>query len=267
MPSFASLAPLAVRHATPVPPPEPCPRHTAPRLARGVLEDTNVVGDVRIVSLRMEERVAWSAGQYARVLFDGFPARAFHLSKRLDGSLSDREVVLHVRARPDGQLGPAFGDRIRAGHSLVLQVPLGEAFDERTCDADFACDGEGLARLWALFGRSSFRCGQGSPLVHLAGSDRIDCRYVDRMKTLLRERGVRVVPLAAGTKPRRRPLVVTGEDPLIERLSAVALRAGLPVHAPRNDWDHTGRPFDAPRPNLREMVGARLAGLPLAELG
>ena len=264
MPSLASLVAPPVRCRLPVEVDGGPDGHTPCRLVRGVLEDISHVEGVRILSLRMERRVPTRAGHYARIIFDGFPARAFHLSARLDGSLGDREVVVHVHARPNGRVGGAIGGAIRPGRSLVLQTPLGEAFDEDATGADFVCDAVGLARVWSLFRRASIE--RNGPLVHVEMPRREGVAYARRMCALLRERGLRTVPLNAETSPRHRPLVVTGESRLIDRLRDDALRLGSQVHAPANDCDHTGRPFDAPPIRLRDRWGATLAGIPLGGL-
>src|SRR5262245_33741149 len=67
-------------------------------------------------------------GQYYQVTFRGFPARCYSATVPFAGRCDARVLRFHVRLVPHGRVSSALGGRIRTGHRVKLEGPLGTAY-------------------------------------------------------------------------------------------------------------------------------------------
>jgi len=122
-------------------------------LKRVVGEVTSVekpTHDIAIVRIELSEPVAYTAGQFASVVFPGFPARDYSFATPpYEGQT---EVEFHVRRMNDEGVSAFVFDRLEPGEAVAIQGPLGFAFlRERETGPIFAvAGGTGLAPVRAI---------------------------------------------------------------------------------------------------------------------
>lgn len=77
------------------------------------------------VRLEVDPRSPFSfaAGQYARVAFDGLPARDYSMANRPD----ERILEFHI-GDPERATGPGLRERLKPGHPAAIEGPFGESF-------------------------------------------------------------------------------------------------------------------------------------------
>lgn len=156
----------------------------APRAqqARGVVAQiTDLTHDVVEVTVATDAATPfpWRPGQYAQVTFSGFPARAFSPTMALDGTDRAGSFRLHVKRIEGGQVSSAIGRRIRPGHALALDGPLGQpalqpGFPGRMV---LVSSGTGFAPMWAI-ADAALRETPSRRMVVVAGVDALENLYM-----------------------------------------------------------------------------------------
>ncbi len=209
----------------------------APSNASGTLTSRGVVAattelthDVVEVTVAIHPATpfVWRAGQYAHVTFAGFPSRAFSPTMALDGSDRPGSFRLHIKRIEGGRVSPAIGRRIRPGHTLTLEGPVGRAALEPgfTGRLMLYASGTGFAPIWAV-ADAALRENAARRMVVVAGVDALENLYMaEALERMSGCPNVVVMPVTAEPQAYT-PMIRSG--PLIGFASMIA--PGDRVHA------------------------------------
>jgi len=82
--------------------------------------------DIRIVRLRIEDDgpLAFAAGQFAEVTFDGMPPRDYSMANQPGGA----ELIFHIRAIAGGRVSAWLAENLGPGDSVRLEAPFGTSY-------------------------------------------------------------------------------------------------------------------------------------------
>ncbi len=106
--------------------------------------------DIRIVRLAILSGgpFTFSAGQYARVTFEGLPARDYSMANRPD----QPELELHIRQLGGGTSSVHAGTRLRLGDAVAVEGPYGTSYlrERHTGPIVAVAGGSGLAPIKSI---------------------------------------------------------------------------------------------------------------------
>ncbi len=78
------------------------------------------------VQLGPNQPFPFHSGQFAKLRFGRLPARSYSMASQP----GDRELVFHIRIRPDGRVSQHVAHELRAGDPVEVRGPFGEAYWE-----------------------------------------------------------------------------------------------------------------------------------------
>jgi 3-phenylpropionate/trans-cinnamate dioxygenase ferredoxin reductase subunit len=161
--SLPRFPPLSEASTSPAHPAR-APRDFTPRLEAGaeavpgITVEGTVTGiadlaeDVVEVTVAPRGGLGIRPGQYLDVAFDGFPARAFCPTARLDGQPEEGLLRFHVERARNGRVSTALGREIFPGHRVTVSGPRGSAWlrPARREPLVLVSGGVGFAQVWAV---------------------------------------------------------------------------------------------------------------------
>jgi naphthalene 1,2-dioxygenase ferredoxin reductase component len=122
--------------------------HPARTIKATVLDIDAPTHDVRIVRLRPNKKLSFTAGQYATVKFGADLARPYSMANAEDDELFE----FHVRIVPGGLVSGFVDQQLKPGHAVQLSGPLGTAYLRRKHEGPMLCvaGGTGLAPILSI---------------------------------------------------------------------------------------------------------------------
>ncbi len=146
---------------------------TAPIVGKtnGFVEELNELSnDVLELVIRVKEPMRYRPGQYAKLTLDGYPAREYSYSARMDGTEAPDQLVFQIKRLKSGEISSALGNSIRIGHKAQISGPFGSAFlrVQETGPLVLTCSGTGFAPIWSL-ARAVTLANDNRPLTIIAG--------------------------------------------------------------------------------------------------
>ncbi|MBL8348504.1 MAG: 2Fe-2S iron-sulfur cluster binding domain-containing protein [Rubrivivax sp.] len=224
------------------------------------------------VRLRAEQAFPFRSGQFAKLRFGRLPARSYSMASQP----GERELVFHIRVRPDGQVSQYVANELRAGDPVEVRGPFGEAYWQGSAKAT-ASSANGKApsadrHLLLLAGGTGM-----APILSVLDAalrDGHDPRYIDvyhgvrtpsdlyaeaALHQRARDFGLRFVPVYAEGGPGRTGLLhdavsadfsdlgaslihVAGPPPMVDAVRGVAQRRGAAPERIRADAFHASEP-------------------------
>ncbi|MEQ9122616.1 MAG: 2Fe-2S iron-sulfur cluster-binding protein, partial [Alphaproteobacteria bacterium] len=126
--------------------------HPLKRLVGSVAGVDKATHDIAIVRVRLEEPLAYTAGQFASVAFPGFAARDYSFGAPPAGPEGSEELEFHIRRMGDGGVSAFVYDELEPGEPVAVQGPLGFAFlrEAETGPIFAVAGGSGLAPIRAI---------------------------------------------------------------------------------------------------------------------
>jgi NAD(P)H-flavin reductase/ferredoxin len=163
------------------------------KVAGLVTEISKLSPEVVEVAVALQSPLQYRPGQYVRMKFQGFPAREYSPTCRLDGSFDPNELIFHVRRLPGGLISSQLGATIRPGHRTQINGPFGHAFlREGEGPLVLVAGGTGWAPIWSL-ARAARHEQRHRDVVVIAGSRDPDNLYMRPALNWLIDDGVRDV--------------------------------------------------------------------------
>jgi CDP-4-dehydro-6-deoxyglucose reductase/ferredoxin-NAD(P)+ reductase (naphthalene dioxygenase ferredoxin-specific) len=145
--------------------PDEVAAHPQRKLACRVVELDDATHDIKRVRLAVEQGgpFTFSAGQYARVTFDGLPARDFSMANRPD----DPVLEFHIRAVSGGAVSQFVARGLKRGDTVRVEGPFGVAYlrEAHTGPVLALAGGSGLAPIRSIVERA-LQAGMRQP-IHL----------------------------------------------------------------------------------------------------
>jgi len=139
--------------------------HPRRRLLCRVVRIEDVTYDTRCIRLEIERGgpFAFSAGQYARVVFDERPPRDYSMANRPDEPI----LEFHVRQMAGGVASHYVAERLKLGEPVRVEGPFGSAFLRNRHEGPILAiaGGSGLAPIKSIVETALAR-GAGQP-IHL----------------------------------------------------------------------------------------------------
>lgn len=157
----------------------------------------------RLVRLALDRAFAYEPGQSALIGLHGQPDRRhYSLATPPDIAAADGALEFLVRVARDGSIGPHL-DGIRRGALVDVEGPEGRfifppVLEARACL--FVAGGTGIAPIRAMLLRAAAMPGLSLRLAYSARSSR-DFAYLSELKTLRRDRGLRLLLTATREAP------------------------------------------------------------------
>jgi len=148
-----------------------------PSLAGTVLEHHRASRDIAIVRLRLDQPLAYHAGQYVSVEIPQCPRRWRYLSPAMPSD-PQGHIEFHIRSVPRGLVSPAVVAETRPGDRWRVSAPHGGLHIDRTGgDVLMVAGSTGLAPLRALI--MDLTRFADNPRVHLFFGARYPCELYD----------------------------------------------------------------------------------------
>ncbi len=148
-----------------------------PWLAGTVLEHHRVSRDIAVVRLRLDQPLAYHAGQYVSVEIPQCPRRWRYLSPAMPADPGGH-IEFHIRSVPGGLVSPAVVTETRPGDRWRVSAPHGGLhIDRRGGDVLMVAGSTGLAPLRALI--MDLARFADNPRVHLFFGARYPCELYD----------------------------------------------------------------------------------------
>ena len=158
--------------------------HPRRRLNCRVTAIGDATHDIKCIRLAVDEsnRLAFTAGQYARLTFPGVPTRDYSMAS---GS-SERELEFHIRRVPGGAATQYVHTRLKLGDPVLVEGPFGSSHLREQHTGPILCiaGGSGLAPIKSIV-ETAIACGMRQP-IHVyfgARSDR-DLYLIDVFEDL-----------------------------------------------------------------------------------
>jgi 3-phenylpropionate/trans-cinnamate dioxygenase ferredoxin reductase subunit len=207
--------------------------------------------DVWEAGIATERPLLYLPGQYVQVQFDGFPSRPFSITHALRGPSDGRTMFFHMRRMAKGQVTRSLGERIRAGHRVVLKGPFGAAHFRPKSGGRLIliATNTGFAPIWSI-AVAALRENPGRPIIIIAGGRGMQALYMGpALAQLARFPNVMIIPVCSGAqhlppavKPGRPtdhlpPLIpgdevyACGAQGMVEEIKAIAARSGAICYA------------------------------------
>lgn len=148
-----------------------------PWLAGTVLEHHRVSRDIAVVRLRLDQPLAYHAGQYVSVEIPQCPRRWRYLSPAMPPD-PEGHIEFHIRSVPGGLVSPAVVTETRPGDRWRVSAPHGGLhIDRQGGDVLMVAGSTGLAPLRALI--MDLARFADNPRVHLFFGARYPCELYD----------------------------------------------------------------------------------------
>ncbi|MBM3570566.1 MAG: 2Fe-2S iron-sulfur cluster binding domain-containing protein [Alphaproteobacteria bacterium] len=129
-----------------------------------VIELRDATHDIRVLRLAVESGgpLAFSAGQYAHLVFDRQPGRDYSMANRPD----DPVLEFHVRLVPGGAVTPYVKDRLALGDQVKVKGPFGTSYWREAHKGPILAlaGGSGLAPIKSIVD-SALKSGRGQSLM------------------------------------------------------------------------------------------------------
>lgn len=151
------------------------------------------------VGIETDQALPYRAGQYAKLAFDGFPARPFSMSHALRPESDGELVWFHIRRMRDGRVTPALGRSIRPGHRVTITGPFGSAHFRPNLAGRFilVATNTGFAPIWSI-AVAALRENPYRMMLVIAGGRSLDALYMGTaLLQLARFPNVMVVPVCS----------------------------------------------------------------------
>ena len=150
---------------------------------------TELADDIVEVVIAPERTFEMHPGQYAKLAFRGYPARAFSPTGSLVSFDDDGQIRFHIKRVQGGRVTPLIGSVIRERHNVAVEGPYGHAFLRPGLARRLILvgSGTGFAPVWAL-AAAALRENPGRPMVMIAASRKIAGFYMAPALELLSER-------------------------------------------------------------------------------
>ena len=222
------------------------------RTVDGVLSSLRALSpEVMEVGIRTDRALPYHAGQYAQLLFNGYPSRPFSITHPLRGNPSSRSIWFHIRRMEDGYVTKLLGKRIRLGHRVQVTGPYGSAHFRPNLDSRMILVGTntGFAPIWSI-AVAALRENPQRRMMIIAGGRNIESLYMGpALVRLARFPNVRVVPCCSSPQnvskvvrpgrptdylPRLLPtdvLYACGAPAMVDSIKSIAARAGAACYA------------------------------------
>ena len=222
------------------------------RTVEGVLSSLRPLSpEVMEVRIRTDRALAYHAGQYAQVRFNGYPSRPFSITHPLRGKPSSRSVWFHVRRMKNGRVTSSLGKRIRPGHRVKLTGPYGSAHFRPNLDSRLILVGTntGFAPIWSI-AVAALRENPERMMMIIAGGRTIEQLYMGpALAQLVRFPNVLVLPVCSTPQtlnnavklgrptdylPRLLPtdvLYACGAPGMVDAIKSIAARIGAVCYA------------------------------------
>jgi 3-phenylpropionate/trans-cinnamate dioxygenase ferredoxin reductase subunit len=156
---------------------------------------TNISPDIIEVVVTLTKPLTQLPGQYVKVAFAGFPSRDYSPTLRVDGTAELNELVLHIRACPDGVVSSQLGRRIAIGHPVRARGPFGDAFFRKAEGRlVLVATGTGWAPIWAVARAARYHQPEREMVVVVGARDPRNL-YMQTSIDWLRETGVEQIVL------------------------------------------------------------------------
>jgi 3-phenylpropionate/trans-cinnamate dioxygenase ferredoxin reductase subunit len=173
------------------------------RTVEGRLRALRLVSpEVFEVGIETNQALPYRAGQYAKLTFDGFPARPFSMSHalRADSDSDGGLVWFHIRRMKDGRVTQALGRSIRPGHRVTMTGPFGAAYFRPNLAGRFilVATNTGFAPIWSI-AVAALRENPYRMMLVIAGGRSLDALYMGAaLLQLARFPNVMVIPVCSG---------------------------------------------------------------------
>jgi 3-phenylpropionate/trans-cinnamate dioxygenase ferredoxin reductase subunit len=175
-------------------------RPAATRTVHGVVGSVRYLSsDIVEVGIKTNRALPYLAGQYAKIAFDGYPARPFSLTLPIEGDAGQRSIWFHIRQMPGGRVTPEIGGRIRAGHRVQVMGPYGSAYfrSEMQGRLILVATNTGFAPIWSI-AVSALRENPYRMVMVIVGARTVDSLYMGpALVQLARFPNVRVLPVCS----------------------------------------------------------------------
>lgn len=214
------------------------------------------------LALRADQPFQFRAGQFAKLRFGKLPVRSYSMASQP----GQGELVFHIRILPDGQVSQHVAHELRAGDTVQVHGPFGEAYwqsGEASRDAKellLLAGGTGMAPILSVLD-AALSDGHPAPDIHVYHGVRAehDLYAGEQLQQRVREHGIRFVPVCAqGGEGRtgmlheavledffdlRSSLIhVAGPPPMVDAVRAVAGSLGAASDRIRADAFHPATP-------------------------
>jgi NAD(P)H-flavin reductase len=139
------------------------------------------------------------AGQYAQVLFSGYPSRPFSITLPLRSNRTGRSIWFHVRRMKGGRVTSSLGRRIKPGHRVKVTGPYGSAHfrPNLTNRLILVATNTGFAPIWSI-AVAALRENPEREIIIIAGGRSIEGLYMGpALAQLARFPNVSVVPVCS----------------------------------------------------------------------
>lgn len=169
------------------------------RTVEGVLSSLIPLSrEVMEVGVRTDRALAYHAGQYAQVRFNGYPSRPFSMTHPLRGKPDSRTIWFHVRRMNDGRVTSSLGKHIKPGHRVKLTGPYGAAhFRPNLGRLILVATNTGFAPIWSI-AVAALRENPQRRMMIIAGGRTIESLYMSpALVRLARFPNVLVVPVCS----------------------------------------------------------------------
>ena len=210
---------------------------------------TPLSDDVVEITVRSREPLAYRPGQYVKLAFEGYPAREYSFSAKMDQD-SDPDVnVFQIKRLKAGRVSTALGNAIRPGHRASLHGPFGSAFlrEQEEGPLVLTASGTGFAPIWSL-AKAAIKTNTKRPISLIAGVRTPADLYMQPALNWLRDHGHDDIKVSARHEAKgeilpgqpdhylpdlckRTSVHVAGNPDLVERVREKALAAQAACHA------------------------------------
>lgn len=150
------------------------------RTVEGVLTSLlPLSADVVEVNIRTDRALLHHPGQYAKVEFEGFPARPFSMTHALRGRPGRQTVSFHVRRMKGGRVTPTLGRGVRPGHRVSISGPYGSAYFRPNMGHRLimVATSTGFAPVWSV-AVAALRENPNRPMMIIAGGRSLEALYM-----------------------------------------------------------------------------------------
>ncbi|MPZ58325.1 MAG: 2Fe-2S iron-sulfur cluster binding domain-containing protein [Rhizobiales bacterium] len=161
------------------------PGHPLRTLEARVVEAQPATHDILILKLEMPPDVApfaFSAGQFASLMFPGAPARDYSMANRPNDGL----LTFHIRHMPGGIVSPVVHAGSIVGSPVTVRGPFGTSYLRRKHSGPILCvaGGSGLAPMLSII-EEALQCGIPQQIVLYFGvRDERDLYLIDHLDQL-----------------------------------------------------------------------------------
>lgn len=159
--------------------------HPLKKIVGEVTAVRKLTRDIAEVSIKLEEPMAYTAGQFASVAFPGFPARDYSFAAPPS---DDGVLVFHIRKVADEGVSAFIFDELQPGEAAAAHGPMGFAFlrEKETGPIFAVAGGSGMAPVHAILTAAAGKEGEEERPIRLwfGVRDEPDVYLEDELKAL-----------------------------------------------------------------------------------